>query len=64
MKRLQTLMPCHIVTTTNELNINPLYLEAVAFAWLAEQRILEKSTQLKKITGASKNSILGAIYLP
>jgi len=64
MTRLQALMPKQLVTTTHALNIDPLFLEAVAFAWLAEQRILEKPTQLKKITGASKDTILGGLYIP
>ena len=64
MARMQALMPTHNVTTTNDLNIDPLFLEAVAFAWLAEQRVLEIPIQLKQITGATKNTISGAIYLP
>ena len=64
MSRLQNLLPEHIVTTTQTLNIDPMYVEAVAFAWLAEQRLLEQSIPLKSITGATKNAILGCVYLP
>lgn len=64
MSRLQDLLPKHQVTTTQALNIDPMYVEAVAFAWLAEQRLLELPISLKSITGASKNAILGGMYLP
>lgn len=64
MKRLNDLMPEHTVQTTEALAINPMYVEAVAFAWLAEQRILEKTVPLKAVTGARRDAILGGVYLP
>jgi len=64
MTRLQQLMPNHRVTDTNALNIDPMFVEAIAFAWLAEQRILVTPIPLKNVTGADRNAILGAIYLP
>lgn len=64
MKRLKILMPTHIIQTTETLKINPMYVEAVAFAWLAEQRILEKTVPLKAVTGAHRDAILGCVYLP
>ncbi|MEG3754856.1 anhydro-N-acetylmuramic acid kinase [Psychromonas arctica] len=64
MQRLSTLLPNREVYTTEALAINPMYVEAVAFAWLAEQRILEKKVPLKAVTGASRDAILGCVYLP
>ena len=64
MERLSCLMPNHTVQTTEALAINPMYVEAVAFAWLAEQRILEKTVPLKAVTGANRDAILGCVYLP
>ncbi|MGJ8581357.1 MAG: anhydro-N-acetylmuramic acid kinase [Psychromonas sp.] len=64
MQRLKTLLGTHDVYTTEALAINPMFVEAVAFAWLAEQRILEKTVPLKAVTGAKKNAILGCVYLP
>ncbi len=64
MQRLNDLMPNHIIQTTEALAINPMYVEAVAFAWLAEQRILEKTVPLKAVTGANRDAILGCVYLP
>lgn len=37
-------------------------LEAMTFAWLAYQRVHHKKVNLKEVTGASKNSILGAVH--
>ncbi len=64
MSRLQALLTQHSIATTQALNIDPMYVEAVAFAWLAEQRLLKQPISLKSITGAKKNAILGGIYLP
>jgi len=64
MTRLQRLMPEHTVRDTSILNIDPMYVEAIAFAWLAEQRMLENPIPLKAVTGAHQDAILGAVYLP
>ena len=64
MQRLQILLPKYLVHDTHQLNIDPMYVEAIAFAWLAEQRLHQIPIRLKEVTGASKNAILGAIYQP
>jgi len=64
MNRLQYLMPSNKVEDTNSLNIDPMFVEAIAFAWLAEQRLLKNPIPLKSITGAQQDALLGAIYLP
>lgn len=64
MQRLQALMTKHKIMDTNSLKTDPMFVEAVAFAWLAEQRMQEKTVQLKSVTGAKKDAILGAVYLP
>ena len=64
MSRLQSLMPLHKISDTNALGIDPMFVEAVAFAWLAEQRIFEKTVPLKSVTGAQQDAILGCVYLP
>ncbi len=51
------------VKTTNDYAIDSDFLEAMIFAWLAYKRIHKQNIDLKNITGASKNSVLGAIYL-
>ena len=64
MARIQSLLPMFTIQTTNGLNIDPMFVEAVAFAWLAEQRILEKTVPLMAVTGAKRDAILGCVYLP
>lgn len=64
MERLLTLLPMHNVQSTAALAIDPMMVEAVAFAWLAEQRVLANKVPLKAVTGASRNAILGGLYLP
>ncbi len=64
MKCLQALLTEYQVSTTDTLKVAPCYVEGVAFAWFAEQRWLEKAAPLKTVTGAKKDAIVGAIYLP
>lgn len=64
MQRLQQLLTNHHVSDTNDLNVDPMFVEAIAFAWLAEQRLLQKPIPLKSVTGATKDAILGCLYLP
>ena len=52
------------VKTTSELGIDPDYLEAICFAWLAKQRIDKKSFDLNRITGSKGKVYLGRIYNP
>jgi anhydro-N-acetylmuramic acid kinase len=37
-------------------------MEAMAFAWLAYKRIHNQQVALSSVTGAKKDSLLGAIY--
>ena len=50
------------VQRSDELGVNSDALEAMAFAWFAYKRINHETVNLKSVTGAKKNSILGAIY--
>lgn len=63
MLRLQQLMPEHKVSDTNTLGVDPMFVEAIAFAWLAEQRLCRRAIPLKSVTGAQQDAILGAVYL-
>ncbi|MFT6925437.1 MAG: anhydro-N-acetylmuramic acid kinase [Psychromonas sp.] len=64
MRRLQALMPNHRISDTAALNIDPMFVEAIAFAWLAEQRLLGNTIPLKTVTGARRNALLGCVYRP
>ena len=50
------------VDTTLALGIGPDWVEAAAFAWFARERLAGRPLALASITGASENTISGAIY--
>jgi len=60
--RLATLLPGSSVQTTDVLGVDGDYLEAIAFAWLAQQTLHGKPANLPLVTGAKHPCILGAIY--
>ena len=60
-ERLQELTQTQ-VKTSDELGVQGDAIEAMAFAWLAYKRVNQEEVDLKSVTGAEKNSILGAIY--
>lgn len=49
--------------TTSSLAVDPDFVEAALFAWLAKQRIEERILNIKSVTGASRNHLAGGIYL-
>lgn len=50
------------LANTDTLGVGVDWLEAVAFAWLAEQTLAGKTSNLPEVTGAVGTRILGAIY--
>lgn len=52
----------HPVVSTIEHGIDPDYVEAVAFAWLARQTMNKLPCNLMQTTGAKKPVILGGVY--
>ena len=62
MNRLIDAMPGKKVALTVQLGIAADWVEAFAFAWLAQQTILRKASNLTAVTGAKGDRILGAIY--
>lgn len=62
MKRLQNLLPDVNVTTTAVAGVDPDWVEGLLFAWLGWQRLNDKLVDTRKITGAQKPLLLGAIY--
>lgn len=60
--RLVALLPDSSIQTTNALGMDGDYLEAIAFAWLAQQALQGKPANLPAVTGAQHPCILGAIY--
>ncbi|MBI3479633.1 MAG: anhydro-N-acetylmuramic acid kinase [Nitrosomonadales bacterium] len=60
--RITVLLPGCSVNATDSLGVNGDYLEAVAFAWLAQQTMRGKAANLPTVTGARHPCILGAIH--
>jgi anhydro-N-acetylmuramic acid kinase len=56
------LLPGSSVQTTDALGVDSDYLEAIAFAWLAQQTLRGKPANLPQVTGAKHPCVLGAIY--
>lgn len=61
MHRLKSHLPSLKIASTAALGISPDYLEAIAFAWLAEQTKLKQTANLPIVTGARHACILGTI---
>ena len=62
MQRLAELLAPRMVSSTAAYGIDPDFLEATAFAWLARQRLLRLPGNLPAVTGARGSRVLGAIY--
>jgi anhydro-N-acetylmuramic acid kinase len=52
------------VGTTTDVGVAADWLEAMAFAWFAKQRIENKPGNIPAVTGANRSCILGGVYLP
>ncbi|MBM7071032.1 anhydro-N-acetylmuramic acid kinase [Shewanella sp. 202IG2-18] len=62
MKRLKALLPTYTVETTSLLGVDPQWVEAIAFAWLAYRFEHHLPANLPEVTGASREAILGARF--
>ena len=62
MQRIRVLLPNVEVATTAALGVDPDWVEALAFAWLARQTMHHAPGNLPAVTGARGERILGAIY--
>lgn len=62
LNRLIDNLPGRIVALTDQLGVAADWVEAFAFAWLAQQTLARKTGSLAEVTGARGNRILGAIY--
>jgi len=62
MKRLSELLSPRLLETTSALHIEPDWVEAAAFAWLARQTMHQQAGNLMSVTGAGRNVVLGGIY--
>ncbi|MDH4275772.1 MAG: anhydro-N-acetylmuramic acid kinase, partial [Gammaproteobacteria bacterium] len=62
MQRLQALLPSSTVNSTAFYGVDPDYVEAVTFAWLAARTLAGQPGNLTHVTGARHPVVLGAIY--
>ena len=64
MSRLAARLAPAEVTSTAALGVDPAAVEALAFAWLARERLAGRPGNLPAVTGARAPRVLGAIYAP
>ena len=62
MERLAAALPGTVLGTTDEWGLDGDWVEAVAFAWLAKQRLAMLPGNLPAVTGAAGPRILGGVY--
>ena len=62
MRRLGQMLGARTLASTAAHGVDPDYLEATAFAWLARQRLLGLPGNLPAVTGARGPRVLGAVY--
>lgn len=62
MERLARLVDPIRVETTASLGIDPDWVEAMAFAWIARETLANRAANCPSVTGASQPVVLGAIY--
>lgn len=62
VSRLQHLTKHAVVTNTSALGLDPDWVEAVTFAWLAQCTLAKKAGNIRGVTGATRDMVLGAVY--
>ncbi len=62
MEELQKALPKIEVVSTEKYGVSADNMEAMIFAWLAHKRLAEERVDLKFVTKARNNTVLGAIY--
>lgn len=62
MQALQRHLPHWVVAPTDQYGVSGDAMEAMAFAWLAQQCMLHQPIAMPSISGASQEAILGGIF--
>jgi anhydro-N-acetylmuramic acid kinase len=62
LARLRRSLPGCRIDTTAALGTDPDWVEAIAFAWLAQQTLAGRPANVPAVTGAGGERVLGAIY--
>jgi len=63
-RRLQLHLPTIKINNSEKYGIDPNFVEAIAFAWLAYRHINKLSGNLPSVTGASSEVVLGTLTHP
>jgi anhydro-N-acetylmuramic acid kinase len=63
MDSLQQLLASKKWSSTLDYGLDPDWVEAAAFAWLAKQTLSQQPGNLPTVTGATEPQVLGGIYL-
>jgi anhydro-N-acetylmuramic acid kinase len=62
MRRLKEQLPALTVESTASYGIAPEWVEAATFAWLAKRCLDQQPGNLPDVTGATRETVLGAVY--
>jgi anhydro-N-acetylmuramic acid kinase len=62
MEQLRNTAGSLSVHSTQKLDVDPDWVEAIAFAWLAKQTLAGNPGNITTVTGAKQSAILGGIY--
>jgi len=62
MQRLTNSLTPNPIFSTAVIGVDPQWVEAMAFAWLAYRRMENKSGNITEVTGSLREDVLGAIY--
>ena len=63
MQRLSERLPGSVVESTAAHGVDPDFIEAMGFAWLARETLAQRPGNLPAVTGAAGPRVLGAIHL-
>ena len=64
LRRIARNLPETNIDTTASAGLDPDWVEAAAFAWLAMRRLQNRPGNLPHVTGASRKVMLGALHSP
>ena len=62
LRRLGARLPGKAISSTADVGLDPDWVEAAAFAWLAMRTMQGETGNLPSVTGANHNKVLGAIH--
>jgi anhydro-N-acetylmuramic acid kinase len=64
LRRLRGRLPDAALRSTAESGLDPDWVEAVLFAWLARERLANRPQDTRRITGARAAVLLGSVFEP